>query len=143
MGIESGGEATFWAIVVAGGTLAVNFAVAIGNGITTLNRARKETDEKIDVKDRQVTEELIALERRFKNDIEMTSRNIGEAIMAIRAKVTELELWGRDHHVDKPTFQAFASETRRNWERFEEKLDKRLDWIEKKIDRNSSRIEDK
>ena len=62
MGIESGGNGTFWAIVVAGGTLIINLIVALANGISTLHRARIETDEKIEAKDKELTEELIALE---------------------------------------------------------------------------------
>jgi hypothetical protein len=124
MSMESGGEnGAFWAIVVAAGTLTINIIVAILNGISTLHRARSETDEKIEAKDKQITADLIGLERRFKEDIDFAARAAGETMTAIRAKITEVELWGRDHYVDKST-----------WERLEEKLDKRLDRIDQKLD---------
>jgi hypothetical protein len=125
MAIESGGSegGVFWAVVVAAGTLIINIIVAILNGMSTLNRARNETDEKIDTKDKQITADLIVLERRFKEDVDSAGRAVGETMAAMRTKITEVELWGRDHYVDKST-----------WERFEEKLDRRLDRIDQKLD---------
>jgi hypothetical protein len=134
--IDSGGaeSGAFWAVVVAAGTLTINIVVAILNGISTLHRTRIETDDKIAAKDNQLTASLIALERRIQIDIDASLRSVGETMSAIRAKITEVELWGRDHYVDKSTFQAFAIEWRRSWERFEEKLDRRLDKIDEKLD---------
>jgi hypothetical protein len=137
MGIAGGEDSAFWTIVIAGATMAINFVVAIASGVSTLNRARADTDEKIDAKDRQMTENILGLERLIKNEIDSTSRNVGETMLAMRTKITEVELFGRDHYVEKGTFQTFANDMRRSWERFEEKLDKRFDKIDNKLDQNS------
>lgn len=129
---------SFWVLMVSLGGVLFNLVVSLFKGAQTLDQSRKEINEKIEVKDKALTEELINLERRFKLDIDQSLRAVGESMSAIRTKMTDVELWGRDHYVDKNTFNLVITDLKRSWERFEEKLDKRLEGIEHKLDNRNS-----
>lgn len=132
------GNGSTWAVVIAFGAMVVSGLVAVVNGIWTLGQSRRETDDKIAEKDKSLTEDLTGLERRFKTDIDQSIRFVGESLTAIRQKITEIELWNRDHFIDRNTFQLEIANLRRSIERLEEKLEKRLDRIDAKLDKGTS-----
>lgn len=111
----------------------VNLVIGVVGGVWALAHARDSTDEKIAAKERGLNEDLSDLERRLKIEIDTTERNFGETIAAIRQKLTEIELWNRDHLVNKTDF----IDMHRSRERFEDLLNVRLDQINKKLDRNN------
>jgi predicted nucleotidyltransferase len=139
MAAEGGGDGG-WAIVISLATMFVNAVIAIGGGIWALAHSRNSTDEKIASKERTGADNLVDLERRLRIEISDSTRSFGETVTAIRAKVSETELWNRDNFVNKDTFDTVIGDMRRSWERFEDKLNGRFDMIETKLDRNKDEI---
>lgn len=134
----SGSDGGSWAIIIACCSMLINLIVAIVTGVWTWGRTTNATDEKIAVKDKAAAAELTELERRMKIDVDCATKNFGETVTAIRQKVTETELWNRDNFVSKNTFQTVIQNMERFLERFEDKLNERLDRIDKKLDRSAN-----
>lgn len=132
------GGVSSWALIVAACSLVLNAIMAIGASIWTLGRTHSATDEKIAEKERTATSELAALERRMQADIDNTIKNFGETMSAFRTKINDVELWNRDNFVSKLTFQTVVGDMKRSWERFEDKLSKRLDIIDEKLDQRNA-----
>lgn len=127
-----GNEYGLWALVIAGCGLVLQLLVNAGSIAWTLSRSKNATDDKIADKDKALTAELIAMERRFTDDMEGVRRDTGETVQAIRAKVSETELWIRDNLVSKETYrevQESVKELRKHvdtrFDRLEEKLEER------------------
>lgn len=118
---------TLWEVLIASGMLMVNFIGAIVGGTWALARDRAKLIAKMD-------EDKAALERQINDKTNEAMHNFGETVSAIRAKITEMELWNRDNFVSKGTFQTVVEQIRQSWQRFEDKIDKRLDRIDAKLD---------
>jgi hypothetical protein len=91
-----------------------------------INAVATEINEKIDAKTRE-------LENKINSEADISSNRFGDSLSAMRQKLTDVELWNRDNFVSKQTFTLVIQETRSSWQRFEDKLDKRLDMIEAKL----------
>jgi hypothetical protein len=131
------GDGGTWAMAVAVGSMFVNIVVAICTGVWTLGRTRNATDERIAEKEKTVAGDLTALERRLEESINVSTDRFGETVAAIRAKITETELWNRDNFVSKQTFQVVIGDIKRSWERFEDQLKERFDKIDEKLDQRN------
>jgi hypothetical protein len=118
---------SLWEVLIAFAMLIINLAGALIGGTWVLARSRGKVNEKID----QVGADL---ERRVDGEIDQMTQRFGETVTALREKIRETELWNRDNFVSKSTFSAVIKEMSDNWRRFEDKLDKRLDRIDAKLD---------
>lgn len=110
-------------------TLVLSFVVSAISGTWILGKSRAKLTEKID-------EVRLELERKIDQETDIAVHDFGETVSAIRAKINEMELWNRDTFVTKATFNLVAAQNRDFWQRFEDKLDRRLDRIELKLDKN-------
>jgi hypothetical protein len=61
-------------------------------------------------------------------------RDVGESMAAIRQKVHEVETWARDEFVRKGSFEHILTRTERTMSDQFDKIDKRLERMEAKID---------
>ncbi len=142
------GDVDFFAIVVAGCNVALTVLVAVASGVWALSKSKIATDDKIAggklaaddkiaIRDKALSQELIELERRVHAGTDTAVRMFGETVAAIRAKVSEIELWNRDNFVAIATFQVAIQDMKVSWQRFEDQLNLRFDAIDKKLDRSS------
>lgn len=98
------------------------------------NKLYKRVDKKLEADKVELAERLDAIDAKFSIDIKAAERNFGETVTAIRQKVSEVELWGRDNYVTKSTFNLVISEIKDSWLRLEEKIDRRFDKVDNKLD---------
>jgi hypothetical protein len=103
--------------------------VLLLGGTWTLARSRGKLIEKID-------EAKLELDRRINAETDTAFKQFGETVAALRQKMNEMELWNRDNFVSKGTFTAVMGEIKENQRRLEEKIDRRFDKIDEKLDRN-------
>lgn len=116
-----------WEGGVALATLVLSFIMSAISGTWILGKSRTKLTEKID-------EIRLELERKIDQETDIAVHDFGETVSAIRQKMTDMELWNRDTFVTKATFNLVAAQNRDFWQRFEDKMDKRLDRIEEKLD---------
>ena len=105
----------------------VNFIGAVVGGTWVLARSRAKVVEKIDAA-------RLELEQKIHIETDQTTHNFGETVNAIRQKMNDMELWNRDNFVSKSTFSTVMEQWRTWFVRFEDKMDKRLDRIDAKLD---------
>ena len=110
------------AIIIGLAGIAVNLCVAMVGAAWALGRSNHRMMTQFDAK-------VEALERNMRGDIRTESKFSGDAIGALRQKVTEVEIWNRDNFVSKQTFNLVISEIKESWRRFEDKIDKKLEAI--------------
>lgn len=107
---------TFWMLIIAVLAFFGNIAIALVGGTWIIGKTYakliKETDSKLD-----------QIQIRF-----------GESLSAIRNKMVDMEIWNRDHLVGKDTFYLVIGEIKDIFKRIEDKLDRRMDRLEGKID---------
>lgn len=127
-----------WTVILAASSVVLNAFMAFGAGLWALMRGHRATDEKIATRGEKVAAEMVQLERKFQDDIDLATRNIGEAIRALRDSHTRAELWNRDNFVSKQTFNTVAGELKRGLERFEDRVLAEFGNINKKLDKNSA-----
>lgn len=70
----------------------------------------------------------------FDADIDGLRREFGETAQAIRQKVSDVEIWGRDNYVKKDSFGVVTDRISREVKDFADRIDKRLERMEEKID---------
>ena len=116
-----------WEVLIALGMLGVNFIGAIVGGTWVLARSRAKVVEKIDAA-------RLELEQKINVETDHVTHDFGETVSAIRQKMNDMELWNRDNFVNKSTFNSVMDQWRSWFVRFEDKMDKRLDRIDAKLD---------
>jgi len=115
-----------WEALIALGTLILSLMGSAVAGTWVLGNSRNKVNEKID-------KAVLELESKIDDENDTVKAQFGETVTALREKIRETELWNRDNFVSKQTFTLVMQEMRTSWQRFEDKLDKRLDTIEAKI----------
>jgi hypothetical protein len=73
---------------------------------------------------------------KYDEDLNKLERNVGETGLAIRQKIHELETWARDTFVRRDSFLAMVTEVRSSMSALGDRLEKRLERMETKIDNN-------
>lgn len=73
------------------------------------------------------------------DSIEVHQRIMGETIAAVRQKINEVELWGRDHFVRSDEFTHALADINQTMTRMDDSLGARLIRMETKIDAASTR----
>lgn len=114
-------------IVLAAGTFIVTLLAAAIGGTWAFSRANQELSKEIGAV-------RVELGLRLDEEIDGTVQRFGETVTAIRAKMTDMELWNRDNFVDKSTFGTFQANLADFFKRFEDKIDRRFDKIDAKLD---------
>jgi hypothetical protein len=118
-----------WEIGIALATLVLSFVISAISGTWILARSRSKVVEKID-------EVRLELERKINSKADSVLSNFGETISAAKQKMTDMELWNRDNFVSKQTFNVVMEQWRTWFTRFEDKIEKRFDRIDSKLDSN-------
>jgi len=75
-----------------------------------------------------------ALEKELIEVADRVRREIGGTLTAMQTKIHEFETWSRDEFVRKQSLEALLSRTEKAQEARDDRLDKRLDRIEQKLD---------
>lgn len=114
-------------IPAVGQFLLTLFIAAIG-GTWALGKMSQDLNEKID-------ETKLEAERKVNFRAEGVSREVGETVRAIQQKVVDMELWNRDNFVNKRTFDAITAKTEQTLLRLEDKIDRRFDQIDRKLEK--------
>ena len=112
--------------IVAIGSLCLNVGIAVVGatwGISKIKDAVRDAIEKH--------------REKYDNDLDHLGRSFGEGLAAIRQKVHDLETWIRDEFVRKASFDNSATRMERAISDQFDKLEKRLDRMEAKIDSKS------
>lgn len=78
---------------------------------------------------KQIDEARMELEKRINVEADAAVNKFGEAMSAIRQKISDMELWNRDNFVNQRTFEAIVSDIRR----LEDKIDRRFDAVDRKL----------
>ncbi|MGJ5163142.1 hypothetical protein [Bradyrhizobium sp. HKCCYLR1051] len=81
-----------------------------------------------------LTAKIAAIEKQAVVDLDVTRREIGETVSAIRTKVHEIETWARDEFVRKNSFELVIARMEKSIETMGDKIDKRLERLTEKID---------
>lgn len=123
-----------WTVIITGAGLLLSCVVAVATATWVLARSDRKVYAKVDTDIKKIREELTSLEVRFDSRVGESLHDFGEAMAAIRQKVTDVELWSRDHLVSKHTFTSVIADLKSSWERFQDKLDGRLDRLDEKLD---------
>jgi tetrahydromethanopterin S-methyltransferase subunit G len=85
--------------------------------------ARKDIDGRLDEIDEKIDDK-----------INRQAREFGETVAAIRQKMQDVEIWGRDNYVKKDSFALVTDRISREVKDFGDRIDKRLERMEEKID---------
>lgn len=112
-----------WPIAIAAAVFLLQFIGTIIAGVrafakleanlrSAINEASKEVDERI----------------------ERQAREFGEVVSAMRQKIQEVELYGRDHYVSKETFTMLVAELKMGIERLGDRMEEGVRRMEAKID---------
>jgi hypothetical protein len=112
---------------IAALTLVLSFCMALVTGVWVLGR----NNTKLVI---MVTKTVAEQRKEVDIRLEEIQKRFGENILAIRQKMNDMEIWGRDNFVAKQTFQLVIGEIKTLFTRIEDKLDRRMDRLEGKID---------
>ena len=78
---------------------------------------------------KQIDALKLELAERIGVETDAAVNKFGEAMSAIRQKISDMELWNRDNFVNQRTFEAIVSDLRR----LEDKIDRRFDAVDRKL----------
>ncbi len=124
--------------VTAAGIQIAGFVITLITGIILGTRAISNMESSMNERLRDFTEglsdKIIAAQKEADSKIDRQYREFGEGLMAIRHKITEVELFARDHFVRSDNFSIIQQRMTEDVRLIGEKIDKRLDNLEKKID---------
>lgn len=123
-----------WTVVIAAASFGLNFIISLIAGAWALVRSGRAADDKIELKDRAVTQEFTAMERRLKSDIDTAKREFGETVHALRQGLTEAQFWNRDNFVSKQTFNSVVGDMRQDVRDLGDRIDGRFDRLEDRFD---------
>jgi hypothetical protein len=104
----------------------INIVVLTVGGIMALSRAEASIRETINDHRAEIEDEFVRVRK-----------EVGETTAAIRQKVTEVELWGRDNFVKKETFTQVTERFEKSIQNMGDRLETRLLRMESKIDKQS------
>jgi hypothetical protein len=109
--------------LVAVAAFALNFIGTLVAGIWKLSRLEVSLNAAIDASGKEIDER-----------IERQSREFGEVASALRAKITDVELYVRDTYVRRDSFTQFAEQLTKQVDGFNMRVEQRLERMEQKID---------
>lgn len=112
--------------IVAISSLGLNVVIAVVGATWGITKIKDAVRDAID-KHRQ----------KYDDDLDSLGRSFGEGLSAIRQKVHDLETWIRDEFVRKASFEGSSNRMERTISDQFDKLEKRLERMEAKIDSKS------
>lgn len=113
------------AIAVAG--FFVNLVVMIVGGTWKLGRMQAALTEAVLTHKREVGEEFSIVRREF-----------GEAVSALRQKVTDVEIWSRDNFARRDSVHTLGGRLETQMMQLEERLSGQLEKLDKRLEKISS-----
>ncbi len=118
--------------IIAGGALLFSVATTILGFMLKYSLSQMETNlAKTELKlSKAITDSRNEIDGRF----EKQSSEIGETIAAIRQKITDVEIWARDHFVRRDSFYKITDDLSGKIDGIGDKIDSRLERMEGKID---------
>lgn len=120
-----------------------SFILAAAAGIITVTWQISRIQ--ISLKDElaQQSKERVAMINSLRDELEQRQdslmRDIGETIAALRQKLHQTEIWSRDTFVRRETFISVLGENKTSLVELGERLEKRLDRLEEKLDEVTNR----
>lgn len=112
------------------GAFALNIIVAVVGLTWGISRVRDTTQSAI-------RDEIESAKQRFDADIDNLGRSFGETVTAIREKIREVELFGRDTYMRRESFYKTMEMLSVDMKAQFARLDSRLDRMETKLDNGS------
>ena len=82
---------------------------------------------------KRIDEAKIELNQHIDAEDDRVVNQFGETVSAIRQKMTDMELWNRDNFVSQRAFDSIVTDIRDAWKRFEDKIDRRFDTLDRKL----------
>lgn len=103
-------------------------------GARALSKMEARLTDRISQVESKNTEKLSQNESKIDDLISKQYHDFGESLTAIRTKITEVELYGRDNFVRREGFYAVQKQLTDDMKVLGEKLDTRLERMEDKLD---------
>jgi hypothetical protein len=116
--------------IVATAGFLLQFIVLLGTGIWKFAQVKTDLLAAIAASGKEIDER-----------IDQQSRQFGETAAALRTKISEVEIYIRDHYVKKETFGPLMAEIKTDIKSFGEKIEGRLERMEGKIDNQPPRVQ--
>jgi septal ring factor EnvC (AmiA/AmiB activator) len=88
---------------------------------------------------KEVDQSIADVENELRDRQERSERLIGETVAAVRQKIHEVEVFIRDTYVRRDSFLKTSEEVRESLKDFGDRIEKRIDIMDKKLDRLQSR----
>jgi hypothetical protein len=107
----------------AGAALLLNVSIAIVGATWGLAKIKEAVRDLMEMHRKEVDQEL-----------SMLGRNFGETAAALRQKVSDVEIWGRDNYVRRDDFLVATGEIKAGIALLGERLENRFERMESKID---------
>lgn len=127
--------------VVSAGIAAAGFWLALGGRIGKAEASGEtavQVAAEVEADLKSFADKLGKLEKEMIEIADRVRREFGETVTAMQQKIHEFETWARDEFVRKQSFEAMMARTEKAQELRDERLDKRLERIENKIDEASA-----
>ncbi len=131
---------------IALATLGFTVLVAGVGATWGIGRVRDAVRDELSVSEQRIEAKIEDIERTLAGkveDVERTSNSrieglrheVGEGISAVRQKIHEVELWGRDNYVKQKQYDAFITLLTQNLRMEFQKLEDRFNRVEDKLDK--------
>lgn len=115
-------------VAIAAGAFLLHFLVTIIGGIWKLSQMEISLRGAIDASGKEIDER-----------IDQQARQFGETASALRAKITEVEIWARDNFVRRDSFYKVTGDLSADIKDMGKDITARLDRMEGKIDEKPDR----
>ena len=128
-------------ILVAAITI-LGFGMRHSDRITKANSTAEsalQTAAECDELHKETDQRIGRIEHDFVENMDRIRREFGETVSAMQTKIHEFETWSRDEFMRKQSFEAIIVRSEKAQEVRDERLERRLERIEKKLDEAASR----
>jgi hypothetical protein len=115
--------------------LGLNVVIAIVGLTWGLGKIRETVGKSLEQHREAVRASMDVHRKDFEEGLAMVRREFGETGSALRQKINEVELWSRDNFVKHDTFGEVTDRISREVKDFADRIDKRLERMEGKIDK--------
>lgn len=92
-----------------------------------LTEVRRHSEDECHRIRRESIEQAVTLRKEFNEQVDRTKREFGETVQAMRQKVADVELWGRDNFIRNETFNDALN-------KLADRIENRLDKLDVKFD---------
>lgn len=123
-----------WSVIFQLAAVLINLLVLAVGGTWVLARMEARQKDALAEHRQQMNNTVAEVRQQAFEQAERTRRDFGETIAAMQTKIHEFETWTRDTFVRRDSFMVVIQETKALIQVNGEKIDKRLDKIEEKID---------